>query len=334
MNYKTTCSKPRQYFMPPQLPRRDSVTDSMDSEDPLAAQPSTRGGTPNYLRPNASPMKASPTKTRFVVMLNASPHRSAHTAVPQEKNEGTTVISDLSLQYGQRSKVSSQSPKLRLGGQPTPRPRGRPKGVGNAPRNSAATAAGSRQARQVKPRPPPNGFPKRRGRPPKEPSPPPREIYQKSEAPFIAFLCEWRGCKAELHNLDTLRRHVYFVHGEEGDRPHCLWGKCGNGEEGAVFDKEDAFDKHIEEAHLVPFAWHVGDGPNNSFERKPKTEVEEIPDWLKDEHGNQVTPSIQKQQMEDFATWRGNRRKLRELLRRRDENLPDEESEAVDEEMY
>ena len=100
------------------------------------------------------------------------------------------------------------------------------------------------------------------------------------------------------------------------------------------FETADVFDAHMEEAHLVPFAWHVGDGPNNGFEGKRKTEGEEIPDYLKDEHGNQVTPSVREQQEEDFATWKGNRRKLRELLRRRDENLPDEESEAVDEEMY
>jgi hypothetical protein len=48
-------------------------------------------------------------------------------------------------------------------------------------------------------------------------------------------------------------------------------------------------------------------------------------------NGQQVTPSIKDQKLEDFATWKENRRKLKELLIQRDENLPDESSESSEE---
>lgn len=195
---------------------------------------------------------------------------------------------------------------------------------GGQPIKIQATAAASREARQVKPRPPPNGFPKRRGRPPKAPSPQPRDIYCKLNPPFVAFICEWQDCKAELHNLGTLRRHVYVVHGWEST---CRWAKCNQNQPHQEFDDDRSFEAHVEQAHLIPFAWHVGDGPNNSYglEARAKMDVEgEIPDYLKDENGNQVTHSVKDQKLEDFITWRNNRRRLRELITRRDENLPNE----------
>jgi hypothetical protein len=134
-------------------------------------------------------------------------------------------------------------------------------------------------------------------------------------------------CKAELHNLETLRRHVYIVH---GDSIECLWGKCGRLEEPPEFEEDEGFKEHVEEAHLVPLSWHVGDGPNNFAGRGlPKKEDEDIPDYLKDKHGNQVTPSIRDQEEEDLLTWRKNRRKLKELLIRMNDNLPDEDGEET-----
>lgn len=81
----------------------------------------------------------------------------------------------------------------------------------------------------------------------------------------------------------------------------------------------------MDEAHLVPYAWHVGDGPRNSG--RATRAGDELPGFLNDAEGNQVTPSIRGQEVEDAATWRMNRRRLRELLVRRNENLPDDEPE-------
>ncbi|KAF7542676.1 hypothetical protein G7046_g10128 [Stylonectria norvegica] len=92
-------------------------------------------------------------------------------------------------------------------------------------------------------------------------------------------------------------------------------------------------------AHLVPFAWHIGDGPRNAPGEEHKAEEEEeVPEFLMDAEGRQVTPWVRDQQLEDLATWKSNRRKLRDLLRRRNENLPDEVEEEggglVDEESF
>lgn len=237
----------------------------------------------------------------------------------------------------------------------TPRGRGRPKGWkpgmsyasmrgDKVPEGVTATA---RRGATRQSRPDPGfGVIKRRGRPPKQPSPPPRAVYHELNVAFIAFLCEWRGCKAELHNLETLRKHVEVVHVRPqwqvggSVRGLCQWGRCGDavkveeGVERESFGSVTELRMHIGERHLVPFGWHVGDGPRNrsgaaAFACADATE-EEIPGYLKDVQGNQVTPSIKDQKVEDYLTWRANRQKLRELLLKREKNLPSEESDLSD----
>lgn len=84
----------------------------------------------------------------------------------------------------------------------------------------------------------------------------------------------------------------------------------------------------MEEAHLVPFAWHVGDGPQNSSEAGVQRK-DDIPDYLLDDNGQQVTPSIKDQEIEDAVTYQINRRRLKELITRRDENLPSDDSDQT-----
>ena len=173
---------------------------------------------------------------------------------------------------------------------------------------------------------------KRRGRPPKQPSPPPEELYRQLTPQFLAYLCEWKGCEAELHNLDTLRRHVYKVHGGTGSRS-CQWSECGQSAKLQTSPLDErTFRLHIEEEHLVPMSWHVGDGTLNQGGLKRKADMEdELPDYLLDAQGKQITPSTRDQELEDYSTWLENRRKLRELLKRRDENLPSDESDSEEE---
>lgn len=189
---------------------------------------------------------------------------------------------------------------------------------------------------------------KRRGRPPKQPSPAPVEVYLTQNVAFVAFLCEWRGCKAELHNLETLRRHVRIVHLRPLEKVadaerRCCWGKCGlltndddddgGDDKGREFAGVKELEAHVERDHLVPFSWHVGDGPQNSgWFGMRKGDEDDVPSWLKDADGNQVTPSIKDQVVEDYATWRENRRKLKRLLIERDRNLPSESEESPEEE--
>lgn len=248
--------------------------------------------------------------------------------------------------------------------QPSSNHRGRPKGWkpgmsyaamrGNTPptgRKRTTTPTATQRWKVVRAKAPQAGFARRPGRPPRAPSPHPQEIYHRLESRFVAFLCEWAGCEAELHNLDTLRRHVYFVHGKgyghgQGLDRHgyrvCRWAKCGSGiavgevKDGKQeFRNEEHWRAHVDEVHLIPFGWHVGDGPQNTSaadQMRSGTSLKngQLPEYLLDSDGHQVTPSIREQELEDFATWRENRRKLKDLLERRDENLQDETSESSD----
>ena len=121
----------------------------------------------------------------------------------------------------------------------------------------------------------PDRHPKKRGRPfkiprPERPPPEPR---------FIPFLCEWKDCPAELHNLETLRTHIFNVHSKKlsSGALTCLWRKCGeiNGaidmssspnivEKPFEFETMEQWQNHINKAHLVPFSWHMGDGPRGT----------------------------------------------------------------------
>jgi hypothetical protein len=166
---------------------------------------------------------------------------------------------------------------------------------------------------------------KRRGRAPRRPSPVPKEIYDKLNPEFIPFGCEWKGCKAELHNMATLRRHVVVVHSKSET---CVWGKCAELSRPVELPTQALFDEHMEAAHLRPYVWHMGDGPRNDGLR-PTENAGSLPAYLFDENGSQVTPSIRDQEIEDLLTYRANRRRLKALLIQRDKNAP-LESDSTD----
>lgn len=248
---------------------------------------------------------------------------------PRNEKTGVRLLAQSFAQ--QAAQPSSATPPTSSRSTPS-YSRGRPKGWkpgmsyaamrGNTPPRWK-TARSPRQPRVKAPLP---GFGRRPGRPPRPISPPPKELYYKAKPRFVNFLCEWSGCKAELHNLDTLRRHIRVVHEIRG-KWSCHWGQC---KLDGCTDVRQWFS-HLEEAHLVPFQWHIGDGPSNTRGtdvEMPDKSPDELPDFLMDSAGHQVTPSIKDQSIEDFATWKENRRKLKELLIQRDKNLPSESSES------
>ncbi|KAM3464146.1 hypothetical protein NHJ6243_002679 [Beauveria neobassiana] len=223
--------------------------------------------------------------------------------------------------------------------EPPRRSRGRPKGSkagmsygqmrGGAGSRSVVHVGRSGRQKHI-----PNYSLKRRRRTVARPDPrTPRELYQALKPTFIGFLCEWSGCKANLHNMDTLRRHVDAIHLKPREQHCCLWGKCGEQSVARQIDGV-ALATHLEQAHLVPMTWHVGDGPKNSWNWSIKLEAdaEAVADFLKDKEGNQVTPSTRDQLVEDLHTYRTNRRKLKELILRRDENLDSQSSDASEDE--
>ncbi len=105
------------------------------------------------------------------------------------------------------------------------------------------------------------------------------QVLQSSNSMYQVFHCQWRGCKAELHNLETLRKHVQKIHRNKAThgRLPCYWAGCRNvvngkdretGElkktvEALEFDSEASWDEHMDEKHLETIAWALGDGPSS-----------------------------------------------------------------------
>jgi len=130
---------------------------------------------------------------------------------------------------------------------------------------------------------------------PKPPSPGPE--YQ-------VFLCDWEGCRAELHNLSTLRKHIHKVHGKpsaNGDYK-CVWTGCAkpstNMEGGRSVTRWthfsskviDQWKQHVEKKHLEPIAWKQGDGPAGGVSSASEAELSEA--YLSDAHGRHLTPRV------------------------------------------
>jgi hypothetical protein len=163
-----------------------------------------------------------------------------------------------SLTPKKRGRPFKNSPGIRFE-EPVMKKRGRPF---NTPDAAAAAAAASRSAE-----------PKKRGRP--------FTIRHHVEVPvpapiYISFVCEWKGCPAELQNLETLRMHLFNVHGKKSSSGFytCLWGKCINPVEemedlepdkkAFEFKTKATWKDHVEKAHVTTVAWYMGDGPKGT----------------------------------------------------------------------
>ncbi|ATY64295.1 hypothetical protein A9K55_004807 [Cordyceps militaris] len=322
--------------------------------EPDVEEPSRHAIVPTLVYHNAEVQKARPAGLPAAQSMHKRPSLSAPAPVSvvlrpssikaHEYAEYEVTIQgkkqkSLILQENTAANMSLEAASTSDG--PPRKKRGRPKGwrasvaYGDV-RGSVGSSTAVRGGRSGRQKHVPNYSLKRRRKTVTRPdSPPPRELYLALKPTYLGFLCEWSCCKADLHNMDTLRRHVQAVHLKPQKQQCCLWGTCA-GKGVTQHADRAALVKHVEQAHLVPMAWHVGDGPRNSWNWsiRPEADKETIPDFLKDKDGNQVTPSTQDQVTEDRLTHRANRRKLKNLIMRRDENLESESSDASeDEEM-
>lgn len=100
--------------------------------------------------------------------------------------------------------------------------------------------------------------------------PPPPVIYAE-------YTCKWDGCRARLHNLATLKKHVNKVHGKPDPKGRftCKWEGCpkmiqvADNETGEVrempqyhhFPNQELMLEHVDKVHVGPIAWKLGDGP-------------------------------------------------------------------------
>lgn len=83
---------------------------------------------------------------------------------------------------------------------------------------------------------------------------------------FQPFACGWAGCKSLLHNLETLTKHLVKLHGrpeQERGGLVCRWQGCTvlKARSEAAFDGIEPWLAHVDEAHLKPIRWTLGDGP-------------------------------------------------------------------------
>ncbi|KAG6004798.1 hypothetical protein E4U21_000754 [Claviceps maximensis] len=385
-------SLPRSQHVPPALPRPTTIAIELTASprrqtwtartpsEPSSGQARTIPQMWKLSRRDGGAGGALPAGTGAAVSKSESGTPvvvSAMSATTRTTTTVTTTTTTTATATATRSTTSSATPPVSSRGRG--RTRGRPRASERSidyssmhVRSAHAAASSSsavRQPRQARVNAPPLVWGRRAGRPPKQRSPSPRELYHRVRSPFLVFLCEWDGCKAELHNLDTLRRHVHVVHGPGHDRHRhrhrhrqpqpqqqqhqqppwtCRWGQCENKRNNMTMTDTQDWHAHLEEAHFAPFVWHVGDGPRNTsdvLQSAMKDDSDDdnnggggggsglsaLPDYLMGPDGTQVTPSIRDQELEDFATWKKNRRRLKEMLILRDSNLPDLSSEGSQE---
>ncbi|KAJ0125464.1 c2h2 finger domain-containing protein [Diaporthe amygdali] len=286
---------------------------------------------PPQARPQSGTGSAStPGRPRIEVVLDASPHKSPpHSGLyfGEADLEDELVTSDLTRQAALPAAQVSTAATAPASVTPAPpttgkRPRGRPKGWRPG---MPSYKTGLTTAQRPPPGPKSTGQ-KRRGRPPRQPSPTPREVWERQPAPrYVPFLCEWPGCRAELQNVVRLRKHIHVVHGRMNPLL-CRWAKCKD--KTPVFTQEYDFQDHVDEEHLTPFVWHVGDGQRNERPMDNTEDAsEELPAYLLGPDGEQVTPSVKGQEIQDFLTWRENRRRLKKILMQRDANAPSEDDD-------
>ena len=79
---------------------------------------------------------------------------------------------------------------------------------------------------------------------------------------FGLYKCRWDGCPAELHNIDTLRKHIH-KHRTHLEKPYqCKWAGCGAQQDAIIvaesqrvrfkFEEAKVWDEHLENEHIRP----------------------------------------------------------------------------------
>ncbi|KAL4891526.1 hypothetical protein BDV59DRAFT_181953 [Aspergillus ambiguus] len=125
----------------------------------------------------------------------------------------------------------------------------RPETSQEAPRPSPKPSLPQAQPKMVVGKRPP-------GRPPKSSRPSAADTPVTPPVKYSVFKCDWKNCVAELHNLETLKKHVGRTH-----IPHtltCQWNGCKMTEAMPAAE----LLRHVKNIHIEPIAWKLGDGPS------------------------------------------------------------------------
>ncbi|KAB8627253.1 hypothetical protein FH972_026086 [Carpinus fangiana] len=154
----------------------------------------------------------------------------------------------------------------------------------------------------------------------------PEPVYQ-------VYKCEWRDCRAELHNLATLRKHIHKVHGNCGTDGQwtCHWRECGfiqpiteanthrttSQFRQYTYSSIESWKGHVETVHLRPIAWKLGDGPLGGVSDR-ESELSEA--YMSDRQGRRVTPQIDMPESDGAAMLRRFKRTAEEEARQEQAN--------------
>ena len=222
--------------------------DGGESSDQLSrphmnAALNTRESLTPHARPGASftPVNKTSKDTMESTPLPVPTGYAAFNQINQQLDEYGNPIKRKGRPVGWRKSIHS---KAAVNGElPAPSPAKR-KAQGSAPDYSS----GSR----------------RRGGPSEPVYPMPRD----PSPTFNVYKCEWEECKTELHNIDTLRKHMIKLHGKPGPEGdfECFWSDCFKDRSGPedvpfFFDSMGEWMEHVEAAHIKPMARKLGDGP-------------------------------------------------------------------------
>ena len=229
---------------------------------------------------NSFPLNATPGEGRLVETPHKPTQLSLSASTPRPTSAG--------IGY---SAFRSSAPEMGPDGNPLPKKRGQPKGWRKAIHGSAATQP-NRAATSLTELNNPRFAPSQpstlrnvttgNGEPIIIHSRSPSVVNKISQ--YQSFKCRWQNCSAELHNLETLKKHTQKVHFKftPSGNLECLWEGCGMkvASEDLVtnlrierhtpmaFIDENKWQEHLELRHFSPLSWELGDGPKSRVSSK------------------------------------------------------------------
>lgn len=178
-------------------------------------------------------------------------------------------------------------------GKPLPKKKGRPVGWRKAIHGSAAAQQSLGTNKQTDPSPKPSqAEPSKHNQSQNIMTRKKEPATMQSRSPsargkavrYQTYDCKWQNCKAKLHNLATLKKHVHKRHRRETDDGNleCLWDGCGKDvtrvnpttrmrmkiRSPFAFTEDSEWRNHLELRHFVPLSWELGDGPATGLSGK------------------------------------------------------------------
>ncbi|KAK8156806.1 hypothetical protein BC567DRAFT_235927 [Phyllosticta citribraziliensis] len=293
---------------PKQLLPRPPILPSNATPEHSFAVPKKRGpgrppkaGTPKSpaTAPNSFPFRGADDLSADARTTPIQRDRVSHASHPRTTPRPTSTLQSSTMAEGSQSAGSLsgystfRQQELNPDGTPVPKKKGRPVGWRKAihSKEAQARAVGLTPAELAALQP---TF--------KSPAGGSRasSVASRRSAPYSVFKCQWDGCSSELHNMETLRKHVLKFHQAQNQfkKFPCFWKDCRENHESLDprtgkpngFSVPEDFADHMEFAHLGPMSWELGDGQAGGLSESQDSSSEA---YLYDpKTGRQVTPKI------------------------------------------